>query len=63
MSDQLFPDPPVTTREVLDELHRELNMRLSVFPKWVKDGRLTQRAADHRIECIAKAIEIIGEDT
>ena len=62
MSEDMFAEDK-DRLEVLQELHRELNMRLTVYPKWVKDGRLTQATADRRCELIAKAIEIIGAET
>lgn len=48
-----MPEP--TTREILDELNRELRMRHSVYPRWVAAGKLDQATADRRIEALTAA--------
>lgn len=58
-SGNLWDEDPIDKRMVLQELHRELVMRRNVFPAWVKNGRLTQDQADHRIRCIQEAIKML----
>jgi hypothetical protein len=43
-----------TAKEKHDEAIREVEMRKSVFPRWVTMGRLTQREADRRIAIMAE---------
>lgn len=62
-SDNLFESMPVDRRQVLEELKRELVMRRNVFPAWVKNGRLTQSVADHRLTCMQEAVRLIEETT
>lgn len=47
--------------ETLVELSRELNVRATVYPRLVFQGKLSQGEADRRIECIQAALEYIGE--
>lgn len=47
---------PPSTRELLLELRRELHMRESVYPSWVRDRKLSQVVANHRIACIRELI-------
>ncbi len=42
----------MTPEQVLAELRRELGVRKSVYPNWVRDGKLSQKTAAHRIEAI-----------
>lgn len=51
----------MTPDQVLKELRRELGMRRSCYPRWVKEGKLSQATADHRIEVIEWAIGVIEE--
>ena len=42
----------------LSELRRELKMRQTVYPKWVRQGRIEKDTAQHRVDCL---IEIIAD--
>ena len=42
----------------LEELRRELKMRQRVYPKWVRDGRMTAEQMTHRVTCL---IEVIAD--
>ena len=42
----------------LEELERELKMRQRVYPKWVRDGRMTADQMNHRVACL---IEVIAD--
>lgn len=42
----------------LEELTRELKMRQRVYPNWVRQGRMTQEQAAHRVACL---IEVIAD--
>lgn len=48
MPDQEAP-AAIPLEEQIKEAHRELAIRQRVYPKWVKEGRLTQEAADRQI--------------
>ena len=39
----------------LKEINRELGVRKGVYPKWVKDGKLTQSLASERIHLMEVA--------
>lgn len=44
---------------IVDQLScakRELAMRQNVYPKWVRDGRMTQAKADDEIECMQSIV-------
>lgn len=36
----------VTLQEMIDCINRELSFRSRVYPRWVRDGKLGQKAAD-----------------
>lgn len=42
----------------LEELERELKMRQRVYPRWVREGRMTKEQMDHRVTCL---IEVIAD--
>jgi len=43
-------------KAVLTELRRELSMRERLYPDWVRDGKLSEKAAAHRKAAIREAI-------
>lgn len=51
----------MTHDEVLKELKRELGMRRKLYPNWVQQGKLSQQTADHRIDAIEYAIDVLEE--
>ena len=42
MTDQLFP---FTDTDLLREIDREIELRKRVYPRWVEDGRMTEKKA------------------
>ncbi len=52
----------ITGEEILQELQRELNMRIGVYPLWITNGRIKQETAEHRIKCMQEAIRILKEN-
>lgn len=50
-----------TAEEMLVSAKRELTMRQRVYPRRVADGKMTQKAADHEIACMAAIVDICGE--
>ena len=46
----------ITLEGQIKELSRELQMRSQAFPRWVKQGRLSQEEADYRIAALQAAI-------
>jgi hypothetical protein len=44
--------PDYTLEDQLRCVLRELAMRKRVYPKWVRDGRMTQAAATHELGCM-----------
>jgi hypothetical protein len=55
----LFPPAAPDMRQVLESLQREIRMRESVYPRWVANGKLTKDKADHELQCMAAALEIL----
>jgi hypothetical protein len=41
----------------LAELKRELQMRQKVYPRWVREGRLSKDQMDFRVACLIEVIE------
>lgn len=46
-----------TKAQQLDELKRELRMRQSVYPKWVRAGKMKQEDMTHRVNCLLAVID------
>lgn len=53
--------PPPTGAKVIAELERELRKRATVYPVMVFKKTLRQFEADHRNECLRKAIADLRE--
>lgn len=45
-----------TVRELIAEVRREVRMRQSVYPKWVRSGRMEQVEADRQLD-LMRAVE------
>lgn len=45
----------------LTELKRELGIRKVLYPDWVRKGQISDRVANHRIEALQDAIELIEQ--
>lgn len=50
---------PLVIDDIVEELERELRARYQVYPEWVGLNKITQRVADHRVECLERAIELV----
>jgi hypothetical protein len=46
-------------QEALDECKRELGVRERCFPRWVKEGRLTETDCKHRLGGMRTAVSIL----
>ena len=52
MADDLFGGPSpedVSFEDMLSCVDRELKMRAKVYPRWVADGKLSQKGADQEV--------------
>lgn len=49
----------IPLRQQVAELRREIAMRESVYPRWVRDGRMKQQEADHRVAAMKAALETV----
>ncbi len=47
-----MPALSTTPQQRIAELERELTTRERVYPQWVRDGKLTQPTADHRVQVL-----------
>lgn len=59
--------PPITIDEQIACIQRERAMRLRMYPRWVKAGKLTQVAADEelcRVDAVLATLEAVrvGQD-
>jgi hypothetical protein len=54
----LFDGRRISTKEMVQEAERELRLRLSVYPRQVSLGRMTQAAADRQIR-VQRAIILL----
>lgn len=52
---------PITTRDMLDELRRELAMRERLYPGWIAKGTLAKPKADRQIAVLKAVIFKIEE--
>jgi len=52
--------PPASLREQLGELERELKLRERVYPRWVREGRMTEEAGREQCRRLAGAIKTIS---
>jgi hypothetical protein len=46
-----------TLSEAIDEVQRELNVRMRCFPRWIEDGRVSGTDAQDRIDRLQTALE------
>ena len=56
MSAPSSPNDRFHVRELIAEVRREIRMRRSVYPKWVRAGRMDQVEADRQID-LMEAVE------
>ncbi|MBC7447436.1 MAG: hypothetical protein H7330_05200 [Hymenobacteraceae bacterium] len=47
-----MPVLSTTPQQRIAELERELTTRERVYPQWVRDGKITQPTADHRLQVL-----------
>lgn len=47
----------VTLDEMIEEVKRECEMRRKVFPKWVRDGKKSQREAQAQIRVMDAVLD------
>jgi hypothetical protein len=50
-----------TMQQVIRELERELATRNKVYPRWIREGKITEGTANHRRDCISEAIRLLDE--
>lgn len=48
--DDLNTAPPITLTEMINEVEREIVMRLRLYQRWIDAGQMTQIKADRQIE-------------
>lgn len=51
----------VSLEDQIEELKRELAKRREVYPRWVEQGKLSFPLSEHRIKCLAAAIETLEQ--
>jgi hypothetical protein len=50
-----------TLQQTIGELERELATRNKVYPRWIREGKITEGTANHRRDCISEAIRLLDE--
>lgn len=61
MSDQLLTDAPIPVDSQIASVNREITLRRRVYPKWVADGRMSQRKADDEIAAMTAVVASLEE--
>lgn len=58
MPDQktMFSDQAPDINEQIAELERELEVRRTVYPRWVDSGKIKLQTANYRIQCLKATI-------
>ncbi len=56
MTDQLPID------DLVECVNRELKLRKRVYPRWIDDGRMTQKKSDHEIRCMAAILALLQRE-
>ncbi len=54
--------PNFTRKEIVDELRRELEMRMKLYPRWVNAGNLTSEQAARQIALMSAAIDLFDQE-
>ena len=49
----------VTISEQIKGVRREIDYRKRLYPKWVSDGRMTQKEADYQIELMEYVVNTL----
>jgi len=62
-SEKMQPVKVRTLSEAIDEVQRELNVRMRCFPRWIQDGRVSGTDAQDRIDRLQTALEYLRKAT
>lgn len=54
---------PISAADMVQELEREIALRLRVYPRWVEQKKMTQAKADRQIAMMRAAVERLKETT
>lgn len=52
---------PVSLDEQIACAERELRLRLNIYPRWVKLGKMNQAAAEHEVDCMVAIVRTLQE--
>jgi hypothetical protein len=50
-----------TLQQTIGELERELATRDRAYPRWIREGKITEETANQRRDCISEAIRLLDE--
>lgn len=50
----------IPLEDVISSIRREIAMRRNVYPRQIRDGRMTEAKAEHEIACMVRALEILA---
>jgi hypothetical protein len=48
-------------QQIIRELERELAKRNEVYPRWIREGKISEGTANLRRDCISEAIRLLDE--
>lgn len=51
----------ITLEQAIAELKAELALRINVYRKWIRDGRMKRESADRKFAAMARALHILLE--
>ncbi len=49
------------TSQIIEELERELKTREKLYPYWIREQKISETVAKHRIDALTEAIAILSE--
>lgn len=50
-----------TVEEAADEVRREMNVRLRIYPRWLKEGQISQSESRDRMDRIMVALDLLDQ--
>lgn len=51
---------PISWRDMIAELDREIDTRRRVYPRWISDGRISQEDADRRVAILKRIRDVLS---
>ncbi len=52
-------EQPVTLKQQIECVEREIKMRLSVYPRWIQLKKISQAKADHELRAMRAVLDTL----